>query len=436
MIRILFLWGLNILIVAAASAQELTLDSALAIALKNNLGLKISRNTVSIAGINNSYGIAGGLPLVYGSASGTEQLTSIEQRYSNPLNNKSSQNALSTNMQAAVAANMVIFGGGRVVNTKHQLEEIEVQAQQLMDSRAQNLMYNVMLKYYDIVRQQTYAKTLLASIAASQQRLDIVKKQQAVGVANDADLFQSQVDLNTQIQNLQAQQLIVDQGKTDLLTLLTLRPDSTLTISDTILVDRSLHLDSVLLAVNRNPDVQAAYQQILINQYIQKEVGAQRYPSLTGNAGYSFNRTNNQAGFNLFNQSYGPYLGLGLTIPIFNGNIYKKQQQIAGINIQTATLQRDTLLLNINSSAVKGWQAYQNNLEQLETAQQNYNLSQKLLDLVMKRFQYKQATIVDVKNAQQSFENTGYLLVNISYAAKVSEIQLKRLGSGLTFPAQ
>ena len=136
-------------------------------------------------------------------------------------------------------------------------------------------------------------------------------------------------------------------------------------------------------------------------------------------------------GFSLFNQSHGPYIGLGLTVPIFNGNIYKKQQQVAGINVKTASLERDTLLLGIHSSAVKGWQAYRNNLQQLETAKKNYDLSQKLLDLVLKRFQYKQATIVEVKNAQQSFEDAGFLMINVSYAAKVSEIQLRRLANRL-----
>jgi outer membrane protein len=417
--------------VTGVSAQALTLDDALSVALKNNIGIRIAHNEVAIAEINNSYGVAGGLPLVLGTASENQQLTSINQKYSNPANNKSSNYTRSSNLSAGLSADVLVYNGGRVVNTKNRLEETELQSRLLLDSRVQNLMYNVMLKYFDIVRQQSYAATLETSIVASQQRLDIVKKQQAVGVANDADLFQSQVDLNTQIQNLQAQQLVVDQGKTDLLTLLNLKPDSVVLIRDTILVNTDLRLDSILAAISQNPDVQAAYQQISINRYIEKEVGAQRYPSLLLNAGYNFSHSQNAAGFSLFNQSHGPYIGLGLTVPIFNGNIYKKQQQVAGINVKTASLERDTLLLGINSSAVKGWQAYQNNLQQLETAKKNYDLSQKLLDLVLKRFQYKQATIVEVKNAQQRFENAGFLMVNVSYAAKVSEIQLRRLANRL-----
>ena len=43
------------------AAQQLTLDTAIAIAMKNSPGLMISKNNVNIAGINNNYGIAGGL---------------------------------------------------------------------------------------------------------------------------------------------------------------------------------------------------------------------------------------------------------------------------------------------------------------------------------------------------------------------------------------
>lgn len=415
-----------------AQTGTLTLPDALQIALKNNLGIQIARNNVAIAGISNSYGYAGGLPVVSATATDQEQATSLRQEYSNPVNNRSSNNAFSNNLSSSVNGSMLLYNGGRIATVKKRLDTIEVQTKLQLSSRALVLINNVMLKYYDIVRQQSYARTLQRSIDASQQRLDIVKAQQSVGVANNADLFQSQVDLNTQIQNLQAQQLIVDQGKTDLLTLLTLNPDSAIVIADTIIVDSTIRLGTILEAVQTaNPDVLAADQQIVINQYIEKETGALRYPSLYLNAGYNYNRTKNSQGFSLLNLNYGPYGGVSLNIPIFNGGIYKRQQEIAGVNVKTAQLVRDTLILNYTSNAVKNWQAYNNNLRQLETAKANYDLSQKLLSLVMQRFQLRQATIVDVKNAQQSFENAGYILINVSFAAKSAEVQLRRYANQL-----
>lgn len=416
------------------NAQTLTRDEAVRIALKNNLGIELAKNNLVVAGINNSYGIAGGLPVVTGNVSDQEQSTSIKQLYANPANNKTSNNAFSNNLSGAVNGYMLLYNGERVLTAKKRLGTIEAQTRQQLSSRALILVNNVLLKYFDVVRQQSYAKTLQASIDAQRQQLSIVQAQQSVGLANNADLFQSQVDLNTQIQNLQAQQLVIDQGKTDLLTLLTLNPDSTILVEDTILIDRNIRLSEIITAVqSTNPDIIAANEQITINQYIEKETGALRYPSLGANAGYTYNRTKNSVGFSLLNLNYGPYAGITLNVPIFNGGIYKKQAQIAGLNTKNVQLIRDTLILNYTSNAVKNFQAYTNNLQQVETAKANYDLSQKLLDLVMKRFQLRQATIVDVKNAQQSFENAGFLLVNVSYAAKAAEIALRRYANQLTY---
>jgi len=415
-------------------AQTLTSQDAVQIALKNSLGIQLQKNYVNIAVIGNSYGIAGGLPIVTGTVSEQEQSNNLKQHYAPPVIDKQSNNAASNNLSAGVNGSMLLYNGQRVVTAKKRLGVIEAQQGQVLSSRALILVNNVLLKYYDVVRQQSYAKTLQASIDASKQRLAIVQAQQNVGVANNADLFQSQVDLNTQIQNLQAQQLVIDQDKTDLLTLMTLNPDSAIVIRDTILIDRDIQLAAILDAVQHaNPDVMAADQQIVINTYIEKETAALRYPSLLVGAGYSYSRTKNAVGSNLLNLNYGPYAGVTLNVPIFNGNIYRKQEQVAGINIKNAQLMRDTLMINYTANAVKNWQAYNNNLQQLETAKANYDLSRKLLDLVLLRFQLKQATIVDVKNAQQSFENAGFLLVNVSYAAKAAEIQLRRYANQLRY---
>jgi outer membrane protein len=67
----------------------------------------------------------------------------------------------------------------------------------------------------------------------------------------------------------------------------------------------------------------------------------------------------------------------------------------------------------------------------LETPKLNYELSQNLLNLVLMKFNFKAATIMDVTLAQQIFESAGFQLVNVNYAAKASEIQLRRLANQL-----
>lgn len=414
-------------------AQDLSLRQALDIALANNLGIRVARNNVDIAHINNSYGVAGGLPQVSLTGSDIEQTVDIRQKYSDPANNAVRNGATSNTLSGSLGASLVLYNGERVVYTKRALNQVEVQNKDFLSSRALALAYNVMLKYYDVVRQQSYAGTLQRSIDVSRERLNIVQAEMGLGMANNADLFQTQVDLNTQMENLKAQQLVIDQDKTDLLTLLTLSPDSTLSIRDTIVVDSTLQLKGVLSTLTKNPDIVSANDQITINQFVARETGALRYPSLTLNAGYNLNRTQNSGGFSLLNAQYGPFIGLGVTIPIFNGFYYQKQTQIANINVSSARLLRDTLVLAYTASAVKNYQAYSNTLDQLTLARDNYRLAGQLLDLVIQKFQLRQSTIVDVKNAQDSFEAAGFQLVNLSYAAKAAEMNLKRYSNTLKF---
>jgi outer membrane protein TolC len=311
--------------------------------------------------------------------------------------------------------------------TKNRLEQIELQSSQFVNAQVQNTIAAVMTKYYDVIRQQAYTRTIDQSIDVAQKRLEIVKAQQSVGLANNADLFQSQIDLNTLEQTKQSQQLVIAQAKTDLLLLMNSSPDSSIIIQDTIIVDRSISLPNILENLNRNAELMAANYQIRIAEQLIKETLALRYPTLRANAGYSYNRNQQTAGQLLLNQSSGPLVGLSLAVPIYNGGIFKRQEQIAGINAKNAGLQKSILQRDFRSAAVRTYQAYSANLQQLDNQKKTVDLARQLLSLALQRFQLRQATIVEVRQAQESFENAGLTMTNLSFAAKAAEIELLRL---------
>jgi outer membrane protein len=409
----------------------LRLPDAVNIALKNSLDIQLNKNLVEANTVLNNYGVAGGLPLVTGSMTDNEQIASINQKLNTGVSIQ--RNAAATNNFAmGVTGSILLYNGNRVVATKTRLATLVKQSEQQLNAQVQNILAGVMVGYYDIVRQQSYMKTIEKSIDASNQQLQIVQARQSVGLANNADLFQAQIDLNALLQTKQSQQLIIDQAKTELLRQLTVNPDSAISIQDTIIVDRNIQLDNVINKLNKNAAVVAAQDQVQINELVVKETAALRYPSIRATTGYNFSRNKAAAGQILLNQNYGPSVGISVGIPIYNGSIYKRQQKVAEINVNNAVLDKQILIRDYSAQVVKSFQSYKATLKQLETEQQNYTLSNQLLELALQRFQYKQATIVDVKNAQQSFEASGYRLVNLSYAAKTAEIELKRLANELS----
>lgn len=410
----------------------LQLPEAINIALKNSLDIQLAKNNVETNSILNNIGIAGGLPAVTGAINDNEQLYNINQKFSDRPS--ISRNATGVNnLNSNVTISMLLYNGNRVLATKKRLEQLQKQSQELLNSQVQDVLGSVMTAYYSIVRHQSFMKTIERSIDASQQQLDIVKDRQKAGMANNADLFQAQIDLNSLLQTQMLQQLVIQQAKTELLRLLTLKPDSVIEIHYTIIVDKTITLDKILNSLHQNPDIIASEDQIRINQFAVKETAAQRYPSVRATTGYNFNRNQAAAGQQLLNQSYGPSIGFSIGIPIYNGSVYKRQQKVAEIDVQNAELSNKILIRDYNSQVVKTYQTYATTLIQLETEMQNYKLSTQLLELVLKRFQFREATIVDVKNAQDSFEQTGFRLVNLNYAAKAAEIELRRLANQLSF---
>ncbi len=420
-----------LLISFAGKAQNIMhLPQALNIALKNSLDIQLAKNNVETNTILNNIGIAGGLPLITSSITDNEQVYNINQKLNTGVI-IDRKGAVVNNLNSNVGVSILLYNGNRVVATKNRLGQLQKQSEELLNSQVQDIIGSVMTAYYNIVRHQSFLKTILRSIDASQQQLQIVQTRQKAGMANNADLFQAQLNLNALLQTKLLQELVIQQSKTELLRLLTLKPDSVITIQDTILIDKTITLEAMLNNLHQNPDIIASQDQVKINELIVKETTAQMYPSIKGLTGYNFNRNQADGGQLLLNQSYGPYVGISLGIPIYNGSVYRRQQKVAEINVRNAELYNKILIRDYNSQVVKSYQTYATTLVQLETEQQNYKLSAQLLELVIKRFQLREATILDVKNAQDSFEQSGFRLVNLNYAAKTAEIELKRLSSQL-----
>jgi outer membrane protein TolC len=290
-----------------------------------------------------------------------------------------------------------------------------------------------MQQYYNIIHQQDYLKTIQISIEASKERLNIVKTKSQVGVANDADLYQSNLDLNALIQGALNQQLIIDQAKVDLLNYLTLPTNTNYILVDTIKLDKNLKLADIESRVKSNPDLLAADQTIAINQFIEKEVRASMIPTLKATTGYTYSSSKSDAGFSLLNENYGPYVGVNLSIPLYAGGVNKKNYKSAKINTDISKTQYKSLEQNLETALYKTYISYLNSIQQSTTEASNYEMSTALLNLIMTKFKLGQATIVDVKQAQQSFETAGFRLTSLQFAAKSAEIELKRLSNQLTF---
>lgn len=433
-ISLFFILCFIVLASTNADAQKtLSLNEAIQTALKNSYEIQLVENNLAIAKNNNNFGVAGGLPTITNNSSNNNTLTTINQTFPDANRNTSRNGVDGSTLNSAVNASMILFNGYRVQATKSRLESLQTQNKFLLESQLLNTISTVMQQYYNVVRQQAFLKTIEKSIEASQQRLDIVKTRQEIGVANQTDLLQSNIDLNALLQAKQNQLLIIDQVKADLLNTIVLPATTPVLINDSIEIDNQIILSVVEQKMKNHPLLQSAQQLINVNQFLEKETKSLTYPTLRASTGFNYNSNQSAAGFILLNESYGPFLGVNLSIPIYSGGANKRAIKNAAINTNTAKIQLQNTEQNLTTELFKTYQSYKNSLKQTPIEIQNFEMSQSLLDLVMQKYQLGHATMVDVKQAQQSFETAGFRLVSLRFNAKIAEIELKRLSNQLTF---
>ena len=144
------------------------------------------------------------------------------------------------------------------------------------------------------------------------------------------------------------------------------------------------------------------------------------------NAAYNLNYTKSSSGFNLLNESYGPSLGATIQIPIYSG-LVKSQEKVLNYQIKNAELAKEDKYKMMQNEVAKMYSQYQSLQSQNKQLTNNYQLALQLVELTLQKYQYNQATLLELQSAQSSFENLGYQRIQVNYLHKLAEIELKRI---------
>lgn len=420
------------LILNHISAQRtLTLNEAISAALKNNYDILIEQNNNTIDQIN--YETAGNafLPTININGSDIQEFNSVNQQYSNGTEiNKSG--AGNNSLSAGLSAEFPLFNGLRLHATKNKMEELLAEGENTLYAKIQNTIASVQYQYYNVVSQKKYLIALQQSLQLSEQRLDIAQTRKDAGLAANNEVYLAQIDLNTSKQAIFAQQLVIQQSVTDLNTVINFPSDSVYETEDTIILNTLTGYDMLKSSLQQNPSFVAMNYSINASAWTEKETMSYRLPSVNLVGGYDYFITRSDAGFFLINENFGPYIGVTLSVPVYNAGVYKSQYEIAQIQSDNLRLQQQDLLSELDASLYKAWIAYETNLKQLELEKENLSLAQKNAELELERYELNQSTIIEFREAQQVYEDVSYRYYSLLYKLKSAEIEMLALTGKLT----
>ncbi len=417
---VFFVWA----IAAHAQNQILTAQQAVDSTLQKNLQLQIVRNNANIAAINNNWGNAGKYPTVTGTVSNAESVTNIEQELSNGTSTKR-DGASTNNLNAGVNAQWRIYNGLRVQATKQRLNELQQQGELLVQKQMQQLSFDALVLYYNIVRLNQQVKALQGSITLAAERKKIAETRFNVGSAAKTDFLQASVDLNEQqlgLVNLHQQILV---SKTNLNNLMQRDLMTAFDVADTSVTLQNLELQNILPQLqSKNVDLLIEQKDMAIAMQTKKEINSQKLPTVTLNGNLNFGQTISNAGLFLRNISYGPNIGVTVGIPIYQGGNVKNQLKVADLQIKNQQLTIDNLQQQLNTTLVNAFSEYKTAKQIAIAEEANLKLAEENNFIATERFRKLQSNSIELRQAQLSLLDAQTRLFNAQNRAKMAELMM------------
>ncbi len=409
-------------------AQEvLSLEQAIAHVLKNNYDILISKNDIDIAKNDVSPGNAGMLPSISLSAGGSLSGSNTQQEFvtGNSVDNKS---ARSDNINSGIALNWTLFDGLKMFVSYDKLKETHYNTHLLSKIQIENAVAETIGIYYEIVRQKLLVEFYDSTLTLYDQRQQIAKVRWEIGKAPKTDYLQAQIDLNSWISRRILESARLSELKYSLNRKMNQAQDIDFDVIEEIYVNVNLKLPDVRSSSSfMNRSILQKKSEIALTEFSLQEFKAQRYPEISLLANYNFSRTNNQAGFLLYNQNLGWNLGLSARWNLFDGLNLKRNIRNAGIRLQNAQLNYEDQRSEIDQNVYTSFTKYKSSLDRLRLDGINLELAKENLDISFESFRLGRATTIEVKEAQRNYEEAKISLLQTRYEAKLAETELVRL---------
>lgn len=411
--------------------DKLSLEQAVQLALGNNYDIKLNKNDTEQAKNNFNRANAGMLPVITGNLNTNNTVSNTKQTLSSGTIQERN-GAKNSSLVYGPVLNWKVFDGFQMFARYDKLKELENLSEANFKLAVQTTLADVINNYYDLVQQQQQIRSLSDALEISRIRLRNSENRYKIGKAAKLEVLAASVDLNTDTTNLLRQ---IDQfrnTKIKLNELLARDLSTDFKVTDTIIIQNKLLLTQLESSASQlNPALQSAIINKRITEIHLKEVKASRYPDINLNTGYNFNRSSSELGFARNSVGRGLNYGLTASINIFNGQLQKRAEKNAALQIESSQLQYEKLNQSINSQIRSLYQTFQTNLQLVKLEYHNLGVARQNMNITLEKFRLGSIAPLEFREAQRNYINADTRYTNSQFEAKLAEVALLQLSGQL-----
>ncbi|MBK9059651.1 MAG: TolC family protein [Flavobacteriales bacterium] len=413
-----------------AAAQQLTADGAVRIALENNHGVRIARNSAAIAKLANNPGAAAMLPSVDANGAYSVDNSATKQEFFTG-ENREADNANAKSLSGEVELNWTLFDGLSMFAAKDRLEAVERIGESQLRQEVEGTTYDVLTGYYQLVQLEKAVLVQREAMQTSRERLKITETGERVGASSGLELVQARLDLSTDSAQMLALLQRTAMARTGLNTLLARDPGTAFEVDTMIPPAEALELPALQeAALAANTTLQQAREERMVADLSVKELRGTLLPKLNGFANYGYSRSTSEVGFLKSNQRLGPQYGLTLSVPLFRGGAIKAVKQ-AKLAVEQADLSLQQTQLELQRDILDTWSQYENARQRVALEEANLGGSRTQMQVALESYRIGVSTAVQLRDVQQGVVTAENRLLTAQFEAKVAELQLRWLAGKL-----
>ncbi len=427
MLKFSLLIGCFLLMTTAMGQKVLTMEEAIAIAVKNNHDLQVARNNTKMAEVDASLLNSGYLPSL--SASGGISYSNENQNVTfSDGNSAAIDGAVTESYNASITAEYLIFDG-LVRKFTQDSNQANFDLKQLQErQQVENTITSIYDGFFNVAFQQQVVENLKVNMENSRDRFIRAKNNLKYGQGTYLDELNAQVDLNTDSINYREAIKDLKNLKRNL-NLVLGREVNTDYIADTTVVFASELQEAEVLeqANEHNVQMVLAQQNILLSEIDIKINKAQFLPKISGSGSYRWNENQNPpTSFALNNEAYGVNLGLNVSWNIFNDSNVARVKK-AKITKKNREIELARLQYQIQTDVLNAFETY--TLARYKMEAEHKNLETNRLNFMRSQKQYnlRQITAVEFRQAQINFFNASNNASKSKFDLKIAEINLLQL---------
>ncbi len=411
----------------------LTPEDAMALALKHNYDIQVSRRQVAISKNNAHVLNSGYLPSLSGTAGGSIDQQNTEGQLANG-DTRIANGVETRRYNAAVNLNYTLFDGlGRLYNYKRLKEAYHLSTLEARQTIETTLL-QLFTVYYTVAQLTENAEVLEEASTISAERVLRAKYQFEYGQTTKLEVLNAMVDLNNDSINLINAKQQLSNAKHDLNFILGQAIEEEVAVTTAVNFLKTLEKEVLLEKVKlQNARLLQAERHLAIRQFDVKTTRAQFLPTvgLLGSYGWNEASNNNPLAFLLQNTNSGVSAGVNLSWNLFDGGSSRTRTKNAKINLEIQKLQNEQVLNEVLRNFSNAWTDYQNKRAIYHIQATTIATAKVNFERTLEQFKLGQVNSIAFRQAQINLTTVQLQQNQTKYTAKIAELEVLRIAGDL-----